>query len=171
MVVLFGMPFQSLMPVFAEILEVEALGYGFLMAMVGIGAVAGSLVIANLSDFRRKGLLTLCLGISFGLTLVLFANVGSLYPSLIVLTVVGASSTGFMSTNNTLIQMNITDEVRGRVMSVYMMTFALMPLGTLPAGAIAETLGAPFAVTLGGSILAAFVLLLAVLRPQLRRLE
>lgn len=170
-VVLFGMPFQSLMPVFAEILEVEALGYGFLMAMVGIGAVAGSLVIANLSDFRRKGLLTLCLGISFGLTLVLFANVGSLYPSLIVLTVVGASSTGFMSTNNTLIQMNITDEVRGRVMSVYMMTFALMPLGTLPAGAIAETLGAPFAVTLGGSILAAFVLLLAVLRPQLRRLE
>jgi len=76
-----------------------------------------------------------------------------------------------MSVNNTLIQMNITDEVRGRVMSVYMMTFGLMPLGTLPAGAIAESMGAPFAVTVAGGALAVFIVLMVVLRPVLWRLE
>ena len=171
MMVLFGMPYQSLMPVFAEILEVQELGFGFLMTMTGVGAVVGSLVIANLGDFKRKGALPLVCGISFGLTLILFANITSLYPALFVLMVVGAVSTSFMSINNTLIQMNITDEVRGRVMSVYMMTFGLMPLGTLPAGAIAERWGAPIAITIGGGILAVVVLLLAILRPNVRRLE
>jgi len=171
LMVLFGMPYQNLMPVFAEILGVQELGFGFLMAMTGIGALIGSLVIANLGDFRRKGALSLVCGIAFGLTLILFANITSLYPALFVLMVVGAVSTSFMSVNNTLIQMNITDEVRGRVMSVYMMTFGLMPLGTLPAGAIAERWGAPIAVTIGGGILAVVVLLLTILRPNVRSLE
>lgn len=168
---LFGMPFQSLMPVFAEILEVEALGYGFLMAMTGVGALVGSLVIASLGDFKRKGLLMLGFGISFGVTLVIFANVGSLYLSLFMLTLVGAASTGFMAINNTVIQMNISNEVRGRVMSVYMMTFGLMPLGTLPTGAIAEAMGAPFAVTLGGCLLTGFILVITLLNPRLRQVE
>lgn len=169
--VLFGMPYQSLMPVFAELLNVEALGYGFLMAMAGVGAAVGSLVVASLGDFQRKGLLLLGFGICFGVTLLVFANAGSLSLSLFVLTLVGASSTGFMAINTTLIQMNISDEVRGRVMSVYMMTFGLSPLGTLPAGAIAEAVGAPFAVTLGGGILAGVVLTVALLRPRLWRLQ
>ncbi len=170
-IALFGMPFQTLMPVFAEILEVEALGYGFLMAMTGVGAVVGSLVIASLGDFKRKGLLMLGFGIAFGVTLVIFANAGSLYLALFVLTLVGASSTGFMAINTTLIQMNISNEVRGRVMSVYMMTFGLMPLGTLPTGAIAEAMGAPFAVTLAGALLTGFILVIAVFNSGVRRVE
>jgi MFS family permease len=169
--VLFGMPFQSLMPVFAEILDAEALGYGFLMAMVGVGAAVSSLAVASLGDFRRKGLLLLGFGVSFGITLVIFANSVNLYLSLIVLTLVGVSSTGFMAVNNTLIQMNISDDVRGRVMSIYMMTFGLMPLGTLPMGAIAEAMGAPFAVTLGGGLMAGVIVALGLLHSSLRRME
>jgi MFS family permease len=182
MLVLFGMPFQSLMPVFAELFEVEALGFGFLMAMVGIGALAGSLGIASLGDFKRKGQLLLIAGITFGGTLILFANAhalgyllnmqtNSFYLALFFLMLVGATSTAYMSTNNTLIQMNITDEIRGRVMSVYMMIFGLMPLGALPAGALAESFGAPFPITLGGAVLAIFMLLITFLRPRVRHLE
>ena len=169
--VLFGMPYQNLMPVFAEILYVEELGFGFLMSMTGVGAVVGSLVIANLGDFKRKGALSLACGVAFGLMLIVFANLKSLPLALPMLMIVGAVSTSFMSVNNTLIQMNITDEVRGRVMSVYMMSFGLMPLGTLPMGAIAESMGAPFAITIAGGALVVFVLLLTVLRPVLWRLE
>lgn len=180
--VLFGMPFQTLMPAFAELLKVEALGFGFLMAMVGIGAVLGSLVIASLSDFRSKGELLLIAGITFGITLVLFANAGSLgtllnmeassfYLSLFFLLLVGAASTGYMTTNNTLIQTSITDEVRGRVMSIYLMTIGMMPLGTLPAGAIAESLGASLPVAMGGTVLAAFMLAVAFFHPSVRHLE
>lgn len=169
--VLFGMPYQNLMPVFAELLNVEELGFGFLMAMTGIGALVGSLAIANLGDYKRKGMLLMLSGIGFGVALVAFANVTSLYPALLILMAVGAASTGFMSVNNTLIQMHISDDVRGRVMSVYMMTFGLMPLGTLPFGAIAQRYGAPLAVTIGGGLLAAVVLALMVLRRQLWRLE
>ena len=169
--VLFGFPYQNLMPVFAEILDVEELGFGFLMTMTGIGALVGSLVIANLGDFKRKGALSLVSGVAFGLTLMVFANLKSLPLALPMLMVVGAVSTCFMSVNNTLIQMNITDEVRGRVMSVYMMTFGLMPLGTLPAGAIAQSMGAPFAITVAGAALTVLILLMVVVRPVLWRLE
>lgn len=180
--VLFGMPFQSLMPVFAELFEVEALGFGVLMAMAGIGALAGSLSIASLGDFKKKGLLLLVAGITLGIALVLFANAHSLgtllnveassfHLALFLLIIVGAASTGYMSTNNTLIQMNITDKVRGRVMSVYTMTVGLMPLGALPAGALAESLGAPFPVTMGGIVLAIFMVMIAFLRSGVRRLE
>jgi MFS family permease len=139
--------------------------------MTGIGAVAGSLIVANLGGFRRKGALTLVCCIAFGLTLAAFANLKSLVVALPMLMVVGAVSTGFMAVNNTLIQMNVRDEMRGRVMSVYMMTFGLMPLGTLPAGAIAESAGAPIAITVAGGALALFGIVLALVRREMWRLE
>ena len=73
--------------------------------------------------------------------------------------------------NNTLIQANITDEVRGRVMSVYMMTIGLMPFGTLPAAWIAEAVGAPIVVAAGGAVLLLSTVAFAVLHPRLLRLE
>jgi len=168
--VLLGMPYQNLMPVFAKVLDVEELGFGFLMAMTGVGALIGSLAIASMGDFKRKGALTLASGIALGATLILFANAPSIALALPALLATGAASTGFMSVNNTLIQMNIPDDVRGRVMSVYMMTFGLMPLGVLPASAIADSMGADVAVTIEGAVLVAFVLALAVFRRDVRRL-
>jgi len=180
--VLFGMPFQSLMPVFAELLQVKALGFGFLMAMVGIGALFGSLGIASLGDFKRKGQLLLIAGVTFGVTLVFFANAhslctrlnlgaGSFYLALFFLLLAGAANTSYMSINNTLIQMNISDSVRGRVMSVYMMTFGLMSLSSLPAGAMAGSLGAALPVTIGGVVVVLFMLVMAFSYSRVRNLE
>ena len=76
-----------------------------------------------------------------------------------------------MAINNTLILGNTSDEVRGRVMSIYMMTVALMPLGVLPMGAIAEKLGVYLAVGGGGAVVALFTIAMAILLPRLRRLE
>ena len=170
--ILFAMPYMVLLPVFAlDILDIGPEGLGWLMTASGVGALIGSLIIASISDFKRKGLLLMVLAFLFGITLVAFSTSSSLIPSLALLVGVGIASSGYMAVNNTLVQSNVTDEIRGRVMSVYMMTFGLMPIGALPIGALAEYVGAPLSVGVGGAIVAIFAVAMTVLRPSLRRLE
>ncbi|TET40306.1 MAG: MFS transporter [Dehalococcoidia bacterium] len=168
----FGLPYLNLMPVFAdEVFNVGAPGLGILMAMAGAGALAGSLGIASLGDFRRKGMLLMILALGFGATLALFGISGSYALSLVVLLGVGAGGAGYMAVNNTLIQSNVPHQVRGRVMGIYMMTFALMPLGTLPLGALADAIGPSVAIGASGALIVLFTILMALLRPSLRRLQ
>jgi MFS family permease len=75
-----------------------------------------------------------------------------------------------MALNSTLLQTLVPDEFRGRVMSVYMLTWGLMPLGTLPSGLIAEHFGAPLAIGVGGAISALVVVVVALRRPVLREM-
>ena len=72
---------------------------------------------------------------------------------------------------NTLIMSNTPEELVGRVMSLYMITWGLMPLGVLPAGVLAETFGAPAVVTGGGLILLIFMLGLILGQPKIRKLQ
>jgi len=168
----FGLPYMMLLPVFAdEVLHVGELGFGILMAMGGVGALAASLGIASLGDFRRKGTLLILLALAFGLTLTLFGLSHSFVLSLAILAVVGACGSGYMAINNTLLQSNVPINLLGRVMSVYMLTFALMPMGALPVGALAEAIGAPIAVGAGGILIVVFTVAMVVLLPSLRRLE
>jgi MFS family permease len=161
-----------MMPVFTvEVFHTGATGLGILMSVTGVGALVGSLLIAYLGDYKRKGLLLTGTALLFGVSIVLFALAGSFYLSLFFLLFAGAGGTGYMAINNTLVQTNATHEVRGRVMSVYMMTWGLMPLGTLPTSWTAEALGAPLAVAAGGGLLAFLSLGLALLRPNLWHLE
>ncbi|MEE9555964.1 MAG: MFS transporter, partial [Candidatus Adiutricales bacterium] len=167
-----AMPFQMLMPVFAKtVFEAGETGLGILMSAVGAGALAGSSIIAFLGDFRRKGVLMLTTGIIFGLALIFFGQSNSLLAGSISLVFVGVGSSMFMTLNNTMIMSNTPQELIGRVMSIFMMTFGLMPLGVLPAGAIAEAFGAPVTVVVGGSILLVFLLAATLTQPRLRRLE
>jgi hypothetical protein len=76
-----------------------------------------------------------------------------------------------MSLNNTILQMSVTDEFRGRVLSVYLMTWGLMPFGTLPMGALADAYGAPIAVAAGGLASTLLVLVIAARLPAIRRLS
>lgn len=167
-----GLPYMNLMPVFAvDIFDVGEAGLGFLLGMAGLGALIGSLVIASLGDFRRKGLLIIGLAFGFGVSLVLFASSGSYSLSLALLVAVGLLGAGYLAVNNTLIQSNVPHEMLGRVMSIYVMTFALMPLGTLPLGAVTDAIGAPLAIGAGGAIVALFTLAMVVFYPRLRQLE
>jgi hypothetical protein len=110
-------------------------------------------------------------GVTFGVSLLLFANLPFLIPVLLLLVVVGAASNACMVSTNCLLQVHAGEAMRGRVMSVYMMTWGLMPLGTLPAGALADRAGVPLVVTLQGALLAAVFVLVGVFWPRLRRLE
>lgn len=167
----FGMPYQVLMPIFAlDVLDVGRSGLGYLLSMAGIGALAASIVVASLGDFRHKGLLLLGTSALFGLFLILFAESTSYTLSLLFLLGVGAANAAYMASNNTLLQINADDNMRGRVMSLYMMTVGLMPLGTLGAAAIAESVDAPFAIVVGGAVIVLFTLVMAVLIPNLRKL-
>ena len=168
----FGLPYMFLMPVFAdEVLGQGELGYGLLMAMAGVGALVASLAIASLGDFRQKGKLLLASALVFGITLALFGISHSFPLSLAILVGVGAGGTGYMALNNTLLQSNVPLRILGRVMSIWMITFALMPMGTLPIGAVAQALGPTTAVAGGAVIIVLFTLGMIIFVPFLRRLE
>jgi MFS family permease len=169
---LLGMGYRTFMPKYAQdVLGMDATGLGLLMAAPGVGGMISSLVTASLGDYRGKGRLLWIAGMVFGVSLLLFANLPYLVPVLLVLTVVGAASNACMVNTNCLLQIHAGDEMRGRVMSVYMMTWGLMPLGTLPAGALADRTGVPLVVTLQGALLAAVFVGVGLLWPRLRRLE
>jgi len=172
--VVLGMPYINFLPVFQEeVFHVGPSELGLMMATVGGGAIVGALVIASLSNHRYKGLILICSGLGFGVTLILFAavsNTGSLLLSLIILPLVGATSTAYMALNNALM-MNITPpEMRGRVMGLFVTTFGLMPLGALPMGALTDVIGAPFTVGISGAAILVFVIIMVIFRPGLKQL-
>ena len=170
--VLFGMSYRTFMPKFSqETMGMDASGLGLLMAATGVGGLVSSLVTASLGDFHGKGKLLLGSGLLMGGSLFLFANTSSLAPVLVFLGLVGAASNACMVANNTLLQTNSQERLRGRVMSVYMMMWGLMPLATVPGGAIADRMGVPFVISLQGGLMALIFLSLGLLWPRMRGLE
>ena len=104
--------------------------------------------------------------------MLVFFSMSRSYPlSLAILLGAGAGGAGYMAVNNTLLQSNVPRRILGRVMSIYMVTFALMPMGTLPLGAVAQAIGPATAVLGGAVLIIVFTLAMAILHPSLRRLE
>jgi MFS family permease len=153
------------------VMGMDASGLGILMAAPGVGGMISSLTTASLGDFRGKGRLLMVAGIVFGVSLIAFANIPYLAAALVLLVVIGAAGNACMVSTNCLLQTHAGERMRGRVMSVYMMTWGLMPLGTLPGGLLADRSGVPLVLNLQGALLAAIFVAVAVLWPQLRRLE
>ncbi len=178
---LFGTSYQGLMPVFADLLKQESVGYGFMLAASGVGATIGSLVIASLGNFKRKGLVLLTTGIALGVVLALFANMSRLgnvlklgesnyYLALVLLMGTGFFITAYTTTSNAIVQLNTSDEFRGRVTSVYSMVVGFYPLTTFVMGAMAEGLGAPVALTIGASCLTLFMIIMTGASHRIRQL-
>ncbi len=169
---IFAQPYQALLPLFAkEVLDVGSGGFGILIGAVGVGALVGTLGLASLSNLRRRGVLMASLLVTFGMALILFAQSTSLYLSLGALFLVGVGSMGYSALNQTLLLTNTTPEMRGRVTSIYMMSFGLMPLGVLPMGAAADAISPSAALTMGAGLLMVSTLAVMAWRPQLRRLR
>jgi MFS family permease len=169
---LFAMPYQSLMPAFAQsVLGVGAQGQGMLMSAAGLGAVIGALSIASLGKNVARGRLMLFCVLSFGVSLAAFAVSRSFVFSLVMLVLVGVSSMSYNALNQTFLQSLADDRMRGRVMSLLtLMTFGLQPFGQLGAGAIAEAFGPSTAVVCGGLVCAAFAAYIYARRPRIRQL-
>jgi MFS family permease len=168
----FGMPYQMLMPLFAErVYDVGAAGLGTLMAAAGLGALAGSLFVAAVASHSRPAAFQLGLGVSFGLGLAGFALAPTFPVAVVCLVVVGFSSASYTALNNTLLLSNTTPRLYGRVMSVYMLTFSVMPLGTLPAAWFADHVGGRATVAGGGFIVALVVVGVALLYRPYRHIQ
>lgn len=169
---IFAMPYQTLLPVFAErVWHVEEIGFGVLQGVAGVGGLAGALVVANLDGYPRKGRLLFGAALLFGGLLAVFALSPWFALALVVIGLIGFVSMVMMTVNNTAIQLIIPDEVRGRVMSVMMMSFGLMPLGAVPAGFAAESFGAPVVTAVGAVLCVVSILAIVAVVPALRSLD
>jgi MFS family permease len=168
----FGRPIIQLMPEFARtVLDTGPEGYGLLMAATGIGALIGALSVSKLSasSIGQGRLLFLSSGI-FALSLIFFSSSPWLIPSLLILLVVGATPTILMGISNTLLQMSITEEVRGRVMSAYsLVPMSLMPLGSMALGSASAVIGVSLAFIIGAAIILVATVLAYRLMPELRK--
>jgi MFS family permease len=166
--VILGMPFQQMLPVFqVAVLNVGPEKLGFMYAAVGAGALAGSLIIAYRSDDPHRQRYQLIAGVCFGALLIPFALSHNLGFSLVMLVMIGVCSEIFMTINRMLVLLNTDSHLYGRVMGTYAMTFSLMPIATLPMGALVDAIGAPQTVAGAGFLLALAVLILSFILPRI----
>jgi MFS family permease len=151
---LFGFPYLALLPAWArEALNVRSDGLGLLMMFMGMGSLVGALVLASFSRLRRRGAFLMANSLAWGMALAVFSQSGSYTAALPLLLLIGLLSAVFMSINMTLMQTYSSLEMRGRIVSMAMMTFGLMPLSAVPFGALAERIGTPDSLALSGLIL------------------
>jgi MFS family permease len=146
-------PYMALMPIFAtEVYGKSASAFGVMGSAVGVGAVIGTLTLATLSNVERRGLLVMFAILVLGVTLVAFSQTKSYELALVLLAVTGAAQMVYLTTNQTILQLVVPDELRGRVMGIYMLSQGMMPLGGLIGGALAEVTSAPTAVAIMGTL-------------------
>lgn len=165
------MPLRSLLPVL--IVDEFHRGpetLGILLSTMGVGAIAGSLWIAILGT-RNRGLILMVGGFMSAAALMTAAVLPYFVVTLLVMLVLGVSDSIRQSLNMALILESTDADYQGRVCSVYTMSFGLMPLGTLPAGAIAELHGVPFSTLVLAVVLLCVCSAVFVLRPGVRNLQ
>ncbi|HTT68183.1 MAG TPA: MFS transporter [Gemmatimonadales bacterium] len=150
----FGFPFLVLMPVFArDVLRVGPSGLGFMSASVGVGAVIAALGLAMFGPRVGKGRILMWTGPIYGAALVSFAAAPAFALALPALALAGAAMILNNAVTNTLLQTIVPDALRGRVMGFYAFVFlGMAPFGAFQAGWLAEHLGAPMAVAVGGLV-------------------
>lgn len=169
---LLGMPYMVLMPIFAkDILHGGPSALGFLMGSSGVGALAGALYLAARPGVLGLGkLIPIGTGI-FGLGLVAFTLSRSLSWSLVFLIAVGFGQMVELASSNTLLQTMADDDRRGRVMGFFTVAFVGMaPVGSLLAGGVANVIGAPWTLFMGGIVCLIAAGLFARRLPQLREM-
>jgi predicted MFS family arabinose efflux permease len=143
-----------------------------MMGTAGAGAFGGALLVAYLGDFRRKGWLVLGGAILFGICIANFALTKHLGSSLTFLFGVGFALVVSVATTNTLLQKLVTDQMRGRVMSMFIVSFmGTMPIGNIVAGALSNRFGPQQTLAVGGLIVALFAATVAIFKKRLRVLH
>ena len=143
-------PYVQLFPVFArDILHIGAGGLGVLLSAGGTGAVVGSLVVAGPINLRRPGLVMLIGTFFYVFVILAFAYSTSVVLTVAILFFCGLLGSAFMSLNNTLLHVHLTDNMRGRVMGIYTLTLGLSTIGAWPMGVFGDMIGVPNAVAAG----------------------
>ncbi|MGD0212127.1 MAG: MFS transporter [Terriglobales bacterium] len=167
-----AMPLRTYFPVFVkDIFHRGPETYGNLLALMGIGSICGSLAIAGAGNIKRKGLVALGALVCLGGGIAGFALSKSLPVSQAVLVLVGASMMAVFATVNSLVQLITTNEMRGRVMSVYNFAFrGGMPMGNLLSGWLVPVFTAPLVLSVNGFLLIALALYFLLIQRRLAAL-
>ena len=166
---LFGMPLNTLLPAFNE--EIMGGGpddLGFLVSAMGAGAILGSLMMATMGDLRKKAMWLIISCIAWG---ALTSAIGmSVMPWIVftLIAVIGWMSSWNMSLNRGMLQKQVDDQMRGRIMSIDMMSHGLMPLGVFPISWIAEQYDVGTALVVSGAAFVVLTLICVIFIPSVR---
>ena len=171
----FGLAYIMLLPIFTvDVLGVDADRQGLLMAVGGLGALKTTLWLGSRSSTGGKGMLLIGGAVTYGLALATFAltseYVGNYWLAFALIYVMGVTNSAYMISVMSSLQMLIPDHMRGRVMGLFGMTWSFMPLGGTQASAVANFIGAPFAIAIGGFLVSAFAIGPALFNRQVRNL-
>ncbi|MFC1533302.1 MFS transporter [Thermodesulfobacteriota bacterium] len=171
MPVFFGFSLLFLLPAWArEVMDMQSEGIGILMMVMGAGSLAGSLILAASHNLGKRGVLLLINGVFWGCAITIFSQSTTYIAALPLLFIVGLMTGVFMPLHMTLMQVYSSREMRGRIMSLAMMSFGATPLSALPFGAIAEKIGTPGALSISGLMMAFFTVIFAVVYPKFRKI-
>ena len=169
--VLLSTPFKFLLPVFVDDLyNRESGAFGLLVSMMGLGTLVGSLFIASLGRWRR-GLLLIAGTFASGFALLLVWLFPIYYAAVGIMVMLGLGEAGRRVLNQALIMDEVESQYQGRVMSVYMMSFGLVPLGVLPAGLAIDLLGSRTTVAILGAAMVSISLLLLATQRRIRSMQ
>jgi predicted MFS family arabinose efflux permease len=168
----FGAPYFTLVPIYArDIFHLGETGLALMMGTAGAGAFLGALLVAYLGDFKRKGWFVLGGASSFGLCVTGFASSSRLALSLLFLLGLGFSLVVSVALTNTLLQKLATDQMRGRVMSMFILSFmGTMPIGNILAGSASSRFGPQRTLAVGGLLVTIVATGVAIFNRRLREL-
>lgn len=162
-------PYVSFLQVFAQnVFHVGASGFGILFTGVGFGSIAGAAWVASHASFRRSGWMMLLTDIIYMLCIVAFALSHFFYLGFFFLILAGVANSIYNTYNQTLLQLNISDDYRGRVLSLYLTVQGITPIGSLLMGVMISHFGAP-GVVAGWALAGALLMTLVTARSKRAR--
>ena len=163
-----AMPFRFILPVFVvDIYRQEADSMGLLTAIMGFGAMAGAMYVAAIGR-KNRGMLLIISSMLSGAGLLLVAAIPIYSAAAFIMVILGMGDAGRMSLNQALLIELSDNEYRGRVMSIFMLNFGFMPLGTFPAGLMIDYIGGQAVIGMMGVALIAVTVVIFVTQRQLR---
>ena len=166
-----GQPYQQLLAIFTDdILKVGASGMGILMTASGIGALAGSIILASLPN-KKRGILLLSSGIIMSVPLIVFSFSTSWYLSLFLMPIISLGPTIHGTITNTLIQYYADPDYRGRMQSFTAISMGLASIGTFIAGVLADAVGVQWSVGGMAMLLTLITILFFMFSRRLTSLE
>ncbi len=163
--------FNGLLPAFSkDVLKVGPFGYGILQAATGLGSITSLLTLATKGQVRRRGLVMLASGMGMGIAFMGFAYSPWFISSVFLAIAIGAMNTSLTTVNNTIIQEFLTDQMRGRVMSLREVMTGLGPAASLMVGSAAEIAGLTVATAGLGAVVLAIPLALWLLPTRMKKI-